>query len=91
MDTNTMAQRLPPPQSPLFFIRKFGNGCEYELAENGNEREAGAYGKEISEAGAYGNEKFPAHPLQFERTTGDKAGSKKVIGVISTPSSNMKG
>ena len=41
---------LPPPQSPPFFIRE--DECENELAEHGNEREAGAYGKEKSKAKA---------------------------------------
>ena len=35
---------LPPPQSPPYFIRVFGKEHEYELAEHGNERKAGAYG-----------------------------------------------
>ena len=30
-------------------------------------------------------------PLAPERATGDEAGSKKVFGVISTPSRNVKG
>ena len=37
---------LPPPQSPTFFIREFGNEREYELEEHGNRHEAGAYGDE---------------------------------------------
>ena len=40
--------------------------CEYELAEHGNECEAGAYGKEKSEAPA-------TACYSFERVTGDKA------------------
>lgn len=34
-----------PPQTRLFFIR------EYELAEHGNEREAGAYGRRKAKRG----------------------------------------
>ena len=50
-----------PPQSPSFFIRE---SAEYELVKHGDEREAGAYGKEKSEAGPFlPFPSFPAHPL----------------------------
>ena len=38
--------------------REFGIECKYGLAEHGNKREAGLYGKEQKEAGVYGKEKL---------------------------------
>ena len=56
---------LPPPQSPPFLIREFGNECKYELAEHGSEREAGAHGKEKSKAGASPFLPFPSFPADL--------------------------
>ena len=68
--------KLPPPQSPPFFTREFGNESEYELAENGNEREDGAnYFSPLPV--------FPHAPAtarySFEREIGDKADGEALL------------
>ena len=61
---------LPPPQSPSFFIREFGNECE-----------AGACGKEESKKRGTVSPllPFPSFPARyrFERATGEEAASRK--------------
>ena len=68
--------KLPPPQSPPFFTREFGNECEYELAENGNERQAGAYAFPLLSV----FHRAPATArYSFERTTGDEADGEALL------------
>ena len=57
-----------------------GNECEYELGENGNEREAGASGREKNKKRGLSFSPLPIFPrapptarYRFERATGDEA------------------
>ena len=74
---------LSPPQSPLFFIKEFGNEREYEMVKHGNEREAGAYGKEKSETGAYGRLMYRA--LQFRASDWGRGRNSIAHTPVDTP------
>ena len=61
-------EHLTPSQSPPFFVRLFGNECEYQVAkihmpEHGNEHKQESYGKEKREHGFLFLPIFPTHPL----------------------------